>query len=163
MEQQVSEYARVMADLTTARRSQCPDFHDDWRLPPFWTCVGCSLALPIAWKTSCMHSKRIMHKRELQCIATEVVQEPSSSPDLLIVQDCTKQFALAISVDKLRALVAYQPQNFSLICFISEVSLLALLRSGSKVEPTPERCCFDCVCSPNAPHDFLNFVLPVHS
>ena len=36
-------------------------------------------------------------KRELQCVATEIVQEPGSSPDLLRVQDCTEQDALAIS------------------------------------------------------------------
>ena len=39
-----------------------------------------SLALPSAWKTSCLHSKRIMHReRELRCVATEIVQEPGSS------------------------------------------------------------------------------------
>ena len=29
--------------------------------------------------------------RKLRCVATVIVQEPSSSPDLLIVQDCTEQ------------------------------------------------------------------------
>ena len=47
-------------------------------------------------------------KRELQCVATEIVQETGSSPDLLMVQDCTEQYALAISDDKLRALLADQ-------------------------------------------------------
>ena len=42
-----------------------------------------SLASPSKWKTSCMHSKRIMHGRELLCVAAEIVQEPDSSPDLL--------------------------------------------------------------------------------
>ena len=75
-----------------------------------------SLALPSAWKTSCLHSNRIMHgRRELRSIATEVVQEPGSSPDLLMVQDCTEQYAFATSNDKLRVLLADQPQNFALI------------------------------------------------
>ena len=66
-------------------------------------------------------------ERELRCVATEIVQEPGSSPDLLRVQDCTEQFALAISDDKLRALLADQPQNFALIFSISEVPPFALL------------------------------------
>ena len=73
-------------------------------------------------------------ERELRCVATEIVQEPSPSPDLLMVQDCTEQNALAAFDDKFRAVVAYQPQNFALIFSISEVPLLALLRSGSKVK-----------------------------
>ena len=58
-----------------------------------------SLALPSVWMTSCLHSNGILHgrERELQCIATEVMQEPGSSSDLLMVQDCTEQHALAIS------------------------------------------------------------------
>ena len=32
-------------------------------------------------------------KGELRCIATEIVQEPSSSPALLMAQDCTEQNA----------------------------------------------------------------------
>ena len=32
-------------------------------------------------------------ERELRCIATEVVQEPGSSPDLLMVQDCSEHYA----------------------------------------------------------------------
>ena len=75
-----------------------------------------------------------MHGRELRCIATEVVQEPGSSPDLLMVQDCTEQYAFATSDDKLRVLLADQPQNFALILTISEVPPVALLRSGSKVK-----------------------------
>ena len=75
-----------------------------------------------------------MHGRELQCVNTEIVQEPGSSPDLLMVQDCTEQFAFATSDDKLRVLLADQPQNFALIFKISEVPPVALLRSGSKVK-----------------------------
>ena len=73
-------------------------------------------------------------ERELQCTATEVVQEPGSSPYLLFVQDCAEQCALAISDDKLQALPADQPQHFALIFSISEVPPFALLRSGSKVQ-----------------------------
>ena len=73
-------------------------------------------------------------ERELRCIATEVVQEPGSSPDLLMVQDCTEQYAFATSDDKLRVLLAEQPQNFALIFTISEVPPVALLRSGSKAK-----------------------------
>ena len=73
-------------------------------------------------------------ERELRCVATEIVQEPGSSPDLLMVQDSTEQYALAASDDNFRALLAYQPQHFALIFSISEVPLLALLRSGSKVK-----------------------------
>ena len=76
-----------------------------------------SLASPSAWKTSCLHSKRIMHGRELRCVATEIVQEPASSLDLLMVQDCTEQYSLAASDDKFRALLADQPQIFALIFF----------------------------------------------
>ena len=65
---------------------------------------------------------------------TEVVQEPSSSPDLFMVQDCTEQNAFATSDDKLRVLLADQPQNFALIFTISEVPPVALLRTGSKVK-----------------------------
>ena len=70
-------------------------------------------------------------KRELRCVATEIVQEPGSSPDLLMVQDYTEQHAHAISDDKLRALLADQPQYFTLIFWIAP---FALLRSGSKVK-----------------------------
>ena len=72
--------------------------------------------------------------RELRCIATEVVQEPGSSPDLLMVQVFTEQYAIATSDDKLRVLLANQPQNFALIFPITEVPPVALLRSGSKVK-----------------------------
>ena len=61
-------------------------------------------------------------ERELQSIATEVMQEPGSSSDLLMVQDCTEQYALAISDDKLRALLADQPQYFAPIFSITEPS-----------------------------------------
>ena len=66
-------------------------------------------------------------ERELQCIATEIVQEPGSPPDLLMVQDCTEQYAFAISDDKLRALLADQPQFFALIFTITEVPSFCLL------------------------------------
>ena len=66
-------------------------------------------------------------KRELRCVATEVVQEPGSSPVLLMAQDCTEQYALAISNDKLRALLADQPQYFALIFWIIEVPPFTLL------------------------------------
>ena len=84
---------KTLADLRS------PDSHDVWSVPPFWQYVGLfvkkltrspsrlSLASPSAWKTSRLHSKRIMHPRELQCIATEVVQEPGSTPHLLVVLD----------------------------------------------------------------------------
>ena len=72
--------------------------------------------------------------RELQCIATEVLQEPSSLPDLLVVQDFTKQNAPAISDDKLRALLTDQAQNFALIFTITEAPLVALLRIRSKIK-----------------------------
>ena len=54
-------------------------------------------------------------KRELRCVATEIVQEPGSSPDLLMVQDCTEWYALATSDDKPRALLEEQPQKFTMI------------------------------------------------
>ena len=60
----------------------------------------------------------------MRCIATEVVQEPGSSPDLLMEQDCTEQYAFAISDDKLRPLLADQAQNLALIFLISESHLL---------------------------------------
>ena len=66
-------------------------------------------------------------ERELRCVASEIVQEPGSSPDLLRVQDCTEQYALAISNDKLRALLADQPQYFGLIFSITMAPLFALL------------------------------------
>ena len=66
-------------------------------------------------------------ERELQCITTEVMQEPGSSPDLLMVQDCTEQHALAISDDKLRALLADQPQYVALIFSTTEVPPFVLL------------------------------------
>ena len=65
-------------------------------------------------------------KRELQCVATGIVQEPCSSLDLLMAQDCTKQYALAISNDK-RALLADQPQYSALISSITKVPPFALL------------------------------------
>ena len=73
-------------------------------------------------------------ERELRCIATEVVQEPGSSPDLLMVQDCTEQHAFAASDDKLWVLLADEPQFSALILWIAEVPPFALLRSGSKVK-----------------------------
>ena len=66
-------------------------------------------------------------KRELRCVATEVVQEPGSSPDLLRVQDCSEQDALAVSNDTLRALLADQPQYLALIFSITKAPLFALL------------------------------------
>ena len=73
-------------------------------------------------------------ERELRCVATETVEEPGSSPDLLVVQDCAEQHALARSNDKLRALLADHPSYFALIFSITEVPPFALLRSGSKVK-----------------------------
>ena len=64
-----------------------------------------------AWKTQAYHARA----RELQCIATENVREPGSSPDLLMVQSCTAQYGLAVSDDKLRVLFADQPPNIALI------------------------------------------------
>ena len=126
------------------RGSQCPDSHDDRRLPPFWQYVR-KLTRSPSRLVSCV-TKRVedimpalqatyhARERELQCIATEVVEEPGSSPDLLMVQDFTEQCALATSDDKLRVLLAGQPQIFSLIFTISEVPPFALLRSRSKVK-----------------------------
>ena len=71
-------------------------------------------------------------ERELRCVATEIVQEPGSSP--VMVQDCQEQYALAISDGKLRALLADQPQNFALIFSITEVPTFAFMRVGSKVK-----------------------------
>ena len=96
-------------------------------------------------------------ERELRCVATEIVQEPGSSRDLLMIQDCTEQFTLAASDDKLRAHLADQPQNFALIFSISDVPPFVLLRIGSKVKDVT------LVCSLSTPQDFLNLVLPVHS
>ena len=62
------------------------------------------------------------------------MQEPGSSPDLLMVQDCTEQYAPAISDDKRPALLADQPQNVALIYSSSEFPPFALLPIGSKVE-----------------------------
>ena len=73
-------------------------------------------------------------KGELRCVATLIVQEPGSSPDLVMVQDCTEQYALATSDERLRAFLADQPQYFALIFWIAEVPPFALLRSGSKVK-----------------------------
>ena len=50
-------------------------------------------------------------ERELQCVAAEVVQEPGSCPGLFMVQDCTEEYGLAISDDKLRVLLADQPKK----------------------------------------------------
>ena len=125
-------------------------------------------------------------ERELQCIATQVGQETGSPPDLLMVRDCTEQCLLATSDDKLRALLADQPQNFALICSISEVPPFALLRSGSKVKDATVHIrqevvffqwlhLFDVAATgfpvlkiltfmtTQHPQDFLNLVLPVHS
>ena len=108
--------------------------------------------------------------RELRCVAAEIVQEQRSSPDLLMVQDCTEQHALAISDDMLRALLPDQPLNFALICSIFEVPPFALLRVGSRSRMSPftsgeeSSSAGRCVCSlSTSPQDFLNLVLPVHS
>ena len=84
-----------------------------------------SLALPSAGNHHPALQANHARERELRCIATEVVQEPGSSPDLLMVQDCTEQYALATSDDKLRALLADQPQNFALIITGSTLCLVA--------------------------------------
>ena len=129
-----------------------------------------SLASLSAWKTSCRHSKRIMHGRELRCDATEIVQEPGFSPDLLTVQGCTEQFAHPRSEDKHRTLLAYQPQYFELIFGIAEVPpFLPCCGVGRKsrispltsLERSPSAGGF--VCSLSTSQDFLNLVLPVHS
>ena len=88
---------------------------------------------PSARKTACLPALQAYHarERELRCVATEIVQEPGSSPDLLMQQE---QYALAISNDKLRACLADQPQYFALIFSITEVPPFALLRSGSEVK-----------------------------
>ena len=110
-------------------------------------------------------------ERELRCVATEIVQEPGSSPDLLMVQDCTEQYALAASDDKFRALAAKWVEGqechpllvdrFRTLALLQQV--MWCLASPMPAEPTPQRCCCGCVCSLNTPHDLLNFVLPVHS
>ena len=80
------------------------------------------------------HQAYHARERELRCVATGIVQELGSSPDLLMVQDCTEQCAPAISYDKLRALLANQPQYFSVMFSITEDPPFALPRKGSKVK-----------------------------
>ena len=128
------------------RRSQSLDSHDNGSLPPLfckmWAVREEAHSFSVT-PVSCV-TKRVedimpalqayhARKRELQCVATESVQKPGSSPDLLMVQDCTEQSALAMSYDKLRALLANQPQCFALTFSITEIPPFALLRSGSKV------------------------------
>ena len=103
-----------------------------------------------------------------------------------MVQDCTQQHAFATSDDKLRVLIADQPQNFALIFTISEVPPVAFLRTGSKVKNAtihiqqevilcqwlhlfdvgaaslPELSILTFIVAQH-PQDFLNLVLLVHS
>ena len=74
-----------------------------------------SLRHPRAWTTSCLHSNRShARKRELRSVATENVQEPGSYCDLLMVQDCTEQYALdQHPTTSFGALLADQPLNIS--------------------------------------------------
>ena len=111
-------------------------------------------------------------KRKLRCDVSEIVQEPGSSPDLLMVHDCTEQDAHTRSDDKLRALLANQPICFALIFWVAEVPPFALLRSGSKVKNvtlhTPREvtlCWWPLLVAQHLPpaQDFVNRVLPVHS
>ena len=37
-----------------------------------------SLTNPLASDASCLHSRRIKHERELRCVATGIVREPST-------------------------------------------------------------------------------------
>ena len=89
---------------------------DAWPASPTcWQNVGCSWGThsfsvtPVSCVTKrvedIMPALQAYHarERELQCMATEVVQEPGSSPYLLFVQDCAEQCALAISDDKVQA------------------------------------------------------------
>ena len=155
------------------RRSRNPDPLDFWipstrlaicglfvrKLTRSPSCL--SLASPCAWKTSCLHSKpHHARKRELRCVATEIVQEPGSSPALLMVQDCTELYAPAISNDKLRVLIADQPLYFALIFSIIEVPPFALLRSGSKVKNATVHIGQEVVFLPVA--DVAATSLPVH-
>ena len=103
--------------------------------------------------------------RELRCVATEIVQEPGSSLDLLTVQDCTEQYALAMSDDKLRALLADQPTIFR-----ADVPPFAWLRSGSTVKDVTLHiwrevvlCWWLLFVRSAPPKTFWNLVLPVHS
>ena len=76
-----------------------------------------------------------------------------------MVQDCTEQYAFATSDDKLRVLLAGQPQNFALILTISEVPPVASPFTSRERSPSDDGF----VCSLSTPKDFLNCVLPVHS
>ena len=104
-----------------------------------------------------------------------------------MVLDCTEQYAFATSDDKLRVLLADDPQNFALNFPISEVPPVALLRSGSKVKDAtihirqevilfqwlhlfdvaaaslPELSILAFTVAQHPPQDFLNLVLPVQS
>ena len=97
-----------------------------------------SLALLSAWKTSCLHSKRIMHGRE-SCDASPLRSCKNQVPLLICswYKTVEKSMQLAISDDKLRAFLADQPQNFALIFTITEVPSFAMLRIGSNIkDPT---------------------------
>ena len=146
------------------RRSQSPDSHDGWCLPPFWqyegSVRGSSVVLRLACllryqargrRHACTPSVSCTEERKLRCAATEIVQEPGSSPDLLMMQDCTEQYALAISDDKLRALLADQPQNLAPIhllpcCEVGRRSRMSPFTSGEKPSSAG-----GCVCSQHLP------------
>ena len=86
-----------------------------------------SLASPSAWKTSCLHSKRIMHGRE-SCDASPLRSCRNQAPLLICSWYKTVQNSMHLPhpMTSLRALLAYQPQNFELIFSISEVPLFCL-------------------------------------
>ena len=142
----------IMADVwltSSTCRSRNPDLLDVWILPSVRQNVDCSwgssLVFPhvrkltgspsrlshasaSARKTSCLHTKRVMHgiERELRHVVTEIVQKSDSSSDLLMVLNCTEQFALIIPDDKLRTLLADKSQNLWLIFAVSEIPSFSL-------------------------------------
>ena len=120
------------------RRSRSPDPLDVWILPSGNMWAVCEEAHSFSVSPASCVTKRVedimpalqayhARKRELRCVAPEIMQEPSSSSDLLMVQHCTEQYALATSNDKLRPLLADQPQYFALIFSITKVPPFALL------------------------------------
>ena len=148
-------------------------------LPPFWQCVVREEAHSFSVTPVSCVTKRVKdimpalqayhaRERELQCIATEVMQEPGSSSDLLMVQDCTEQYAHAISDDKHRALLADLPQYFALIFRSLRFHLLACCELGRRSRmmslPQVSLCSrFSLSQLLSTSQDYPNLVLPVHS
>ena len=129
------------------RRSRSPNPLDVWILPPVWQYgevfvrkltrppSRLPLALPSTWKTSCLHSKRIMHGRE-SCDASPLRSSRNQARLLIYSWYKTVQNSLHLPypMSTFWAFLADQPQCFALIFSIAEVPPVALLRSGSKVK-----------------------------